>query len=58
VRSYQLKGKPEILPNGDAVLVPDEQANERILKHFRGDYTARNPGQDERQPSEGSSSGC
>jgi hypothetical protein len=38
--------------------VPDEQANERILKHFRGDYTVRNPGQDERQPSEGSSSGC
>jgi len=58
VQSYQLKGKPEILPNGDAVLVPDEQANERILKHFRGDYTARNSGQDERQPSEGSSSGC
>ena len=58
VRSYQLKGKPEILPNGDAVLVPDEQANESILKHFRGDYTAKNAGQDERQPSEGSSSGC
>ena len=58
VRSYQLKGEPEILPNGDAVLVPDEQANGRILKHFRGDYTARIPGQEERQPSEGSSSGC
>ena len=29
MRSYQLKGNPEILPNGDAVLVPDEPANER-----------------------------
>jgi LCP family protein required for cell wall assembly len=35
LRSSQLKGTPETLPNGDAVLVPDEQANERILEHFR-----------------------
>jgi polyisoprenyl-teichoic acid--peptidoglycan teichoic acid transferase len=58
MRSYQLKGKPEILPNGDAVLVPDEQANERILEKFRGDGPARDSGQAERQPSKGSSSGC
>jgi polyisoprenyl-teichoic acid--peptidoglycan teichoic acid transferase len=35
--SAQLKGKPETLPNGDAVLIPDEQANERILEDFRTD---------------------
>ena len=29
MRSYQLKGKPEILPNGDAVLVPDERPTRR-----------------------------
>ena len=58
MRSYQLKGKPEILPNGDAVLVPDEQANERILENFRGDGPARDSGQAERQPSKGSSFGC
>jgi LCP family protein required for cell wall assembly len=33
--SAQLKGKPETLPNGDAVLIPDEQANESILEDFR-----------------------
>jgi polyisoprenyl-teichoic acid--peptidoglycan teichoic acid transferase len=58
MRSYQLKGKPEILPNGDAVLVPDEQANERILEKFRGDGPARDSGQAETQPSKDSSSGC
>jgi LCP family protein required for cell wall assembly len=58
VRSYQLEGRPEILPNGDAVLVPDEQTNERILERFRGDFTARDSGQAERQPSRSSSSGC
>jgi LCP family protein required for cell wall assembly len=35
MRSAQLKGKPETLPNGDAVLIPDEQANESILEDFR-----------------------
>jgi polyisoprenyl-teichoic acid--peptidoglycan teichoic acid transferase len=35
MRSAQLKGKPETLPNGDAVLIPDEQANESILEAFR-----------------------
>lgn len=35
MRSAQLKGKPETLPNGDAVLIPDEQANEPILEAFR-----------------------
>ncbi len=35
LRSSQLKGTPETLPNGDAVLVPDERANERILENFR-----------------------
>jgi anionic cell wall polymer biosynthesis LytR-Cps2A-Psr (LCP) family protein len=37
MRSAQLKGKPEILPNGGAVLVPDEQANASILEGFRYD---------------------
>jgi LCP family protein required for cell wall assembly len=42
MKSYQLKGKPEILPNGDAVLVPNEQANERILEKFRNEVPAKN----------------
>jgi anionic cell wall polymer biosynthesis LytR-Cps2A-Psr (LCP) family protein len=58
MKSYQLKGKPEILPNGDAVLVPDERANERILEKFRGDDTAKDAGQDEAPRSDASSSGC
>jgi len=33
--SEQLKGTPETLPDGDQVLVPDEDANEPILDHFR-----------------------
>jgi hypothetical protein len=43
MKSYQLKGKPEILPNGDAVLVPNERANERILEKFRNEDPAKNP---------------
>jgi LCP family protein required for cell wall assembly len=31
----RLKGNPEILPNGNAVLVPDEKANATILEKFR-----------------------
>ena len=58
MRSYQLKGKPKILPNGDAVLVPDEQANQRILENFRNEDPAKNTGQDESPRSDGSSSGC
>jgi len=37
LKSSRLKGKPEILPNGDAVLVPDEQANASILENFHND---------------------
>jgi hypothetical protein len=73
MRSYQLKGNPEILPNGDAVLVPNEQANERILENFRGDGPtksskhdqtprdegpAKNSGQDEAPRNDGSPSEC
>ena len=73
MRSYQLKGKPEILPNGDAVLVPNEQANERILENFRNgaptknsrheqaprdDGPAKNSGQDEVPRNDGSPSEC
>jgi polyisoprenyl-teichoic acid--peptidoglycan teichoic acid transferase len=39
IKSAQLKGKPEILPNGNAVLVPDEQANASILENFRSGGT-------------------
>jgi polyisoprenyl-teichoic acid--peptidoglycan teichoic acid transferase len=35
----QLKGNPEILSNGDAVLIPDERANSSILEKFRNDRT-------------------
>jgi hypothetical protein len=35
MRSYQLEGRREVLPNGDQVLLPDERANERILSKFR-----------------------
>jgi LCP family protein required for cell wall assembly len=73
MRSYQLKGKPEILPNGNEVLVPDEQTNERILENFRGDGPtknskhdqapredgpAKNSGQDEAPRNHGSPSEC
>jgi polyisoprenyl-teichoic acid--peptidoglycan teichoic acid transferase len=33
--SEQLEGTPETLPDGDQVLVPDEEANEPILDKFR-----------------------
>jgi len=33
--SQQLKGTPETLSNGDEVLIPDEEANEKILDEFR-----------------------
>ena len=33
--SQQLKGTPKRLPNGDEVLIPDEEANEQILDEFR-----------------------
>ena len=33
--SQQLKGTPKTLPNGDEVLIPDEEANEQILDEFR-----------------------
>jgi LCP family protein required for cell wall assembly len=58
MRSYQLKGNPEILPNGDAVLVPDEQANENMLENFRSEDPAKDSGQDEVPRSGNSSSGC
>jgi LCP family protein required for cell wall assembly len=35
VTSVQLKGMPKTLPDGDQVLVPDEEANEVILREFR-----------------------
>jgi polyisoprenyl-teichoic acid--peptidoglycan teichoic acid transferase len=33
--SQQLKGTPETLPNGEQVLIPDEEANHAILDGFR-----------------------
>jgi LCP family protein required for cell wall assembly len=33
--SQQLQGTPETLPNGDEVLIPDDNANEQILNEFR-----------------------
>jgi polyisoprenyl-teichoic acid--peptidoglycan teichoic acid transferase len=56
MKSYQLKGKPEILPNGNQVLEPDEQANERILENFRNDGPT-GPRQDQ-APRDDSSYGC
>ncbi|MDQ3378229.1 MAG: LCP family protein [Actinomycetota bacterium] len=57
MRSFQLKGKPETLPNGDAVLVPDEPANERTLENFRDDAPT-SPGQDGAPGEENPSSEC
>lgn len=57
MRFAQLKGKPENLPNGNEVLVPDEQANERILENFRNDGPTR-PRQDQAPRVEGSPSEC
>jgi len=54
MKSFQLKGNPETLPNGDAVLTPDWPANEKILEDFR-DNNPTSPGRD-RPPSEGSPS--
>ena len=55
--SNQLKGTPETLPNGDEVLIPDEQANERILRAFRGDDLPATTGHDAK-PHPERSSGC
>ncbi len=33
--SEQLKGRPKTLPNGNEVLIPDEDANQQILDQFR-----------------------
>jgi polyisoprenyl-teichoic acid--peptidoglycan teichoic acid transferase len=57
MRFAQLKGKPEILPNGNHVLVPDEQANERILENFRNDSPVK-PRQDQAPRVEDSPSKC
>ncbi len=53
MRSYQLEGRREVLPNGDQVLLPDERANERILSKFR-EEGPMSPGQG-RTPREGGS---
>ena len=45
MKSFQLKGDPETLPNGDAVLLPDEAANEQVLADFRDD-SPTSPGRD------------
>jgi polyisoprenyl-teichoic acid--peptidoglycan teichoic acid transferase len=58
IRSYQLQGNPEILPNGDAVLVPDEQANEKILEKFRNEDPAKDAGRNKAPRSGSSSSRC
>jgi polyisoprenyl-teichoic acid--peptidoglycan teichoic acid transferase len=58
MKSFRLKGDPETLPNGDAVLLPDEAANEQVLEDFRDGGSPTSPGQD-RAPAEGPpSSGC
>jgi LCP family protein required for cell wall assembly len=58
MKSFQLKGNPETLPNGDAVLVPDDAANEQVLEDFRDASPPSSPGQN-RAPAEGPpSSGC
>jgi LCP family protein required for cell wall assembly len=54
MKSFQLKGKPDTLPNGDAVLVPDDAANAEVLVDFR-DTSPTSPGRN-RAPSEGSPS--
>jgi polyisoprenyl-teichoic acid--peptidoglycan teichoic acid transferase len=55
--SNQLKGTPETLPNGEEVLVPNEQANKSILEDFRGDGPNVHRFNPEPRP-EKSSSGC
>ena len=54
MKSFQLKGNPETLPNGDAVLVPDASANAEVLEDFR-DASPPSPGQ-KRSPAEGAPS--
>ncbi len=56
MRSAQLKGTPTTLPNGDAVLVPDEQANEAILEGFRDGTKIRRS--DPKPRPEGPPAGC
>ena len=51
MRSFQLKGTPDTLPNGDAVLLPDAAANAEVLEDFRNG-SPTSPGQD-RAPAEG-----
>jgi LCP family protein required for cell wall assembly len=58
MRSYQLKGKPEILPDGDAVLVPDERTNERILKNFRNGGPTKNSRHERAPRGDGTPSEC
>ena len=58
MRSYQLKGKPETLPDGDAVLVPVRQANERILERFRNDGPTKNSRREQAPRDDGSPSEC
>jgi LCP family protein required for cell wall assembly len=57
MKSFRLKGNPEILPNGNAVLVPDEQANATVLEKFRDDTTKVNRS-DRDTRDRGSSSEC
>jgi LCP family protein required for cell wall assembly len=54
MKSFQLKGNPDTLPNGDAVLIPDEAANAKVLEDYR-DASPPSPGQN-RPPAEGSPS--
>ena len=35
MKSFQLKGNLDTLPNGDAVLIPDDAANAEVLEDFR-----------------------
>lgn len=55
LKSTQLKGKPEILPNGNAVLVPNDEANARILEKFRQDGPKA---REDRTSRDDSSPGC
>jgi LCP family protein required for cell wall assembly len=45
--SYQLKGRPETLPNGNQVLIPKERSNERILENFRNEGSTKSATQDQ-----------
>ena len=50
MKSFQLKGDPDTLQNGDAVLLPDAAANAEVLEDFR-DASPPSPGQ-KRPPAE------